>query len=1375
MNNTGKTILAIIFAILSERLFSNPTGGNCVGGEVVIGPSHDHMIIQQITDKAIIDWNGPFHIAPNQTFEIQQPTDNAFILNRVTHESPAIIEGNLKANGNVILIHPSNNIEFTSTSRVDVGGLIATTANIDNDNFLRGKLEFHQTPGRYTSVVNKGHIKIKDSGIAALVAPAVENSESGIITAKHGKIVLGSGTDFVIDVLDFHGDGLIQFAIPQNAMQQRAKNVQGEELKDAVKNSGQLIADAGIVVLKTSDAKQVVENLINMDGIIRADSAVSREGKIILMGGKEGNVKVSGTLTAKGVNLGTVGGKIKILGENIHVMKNPNSSHLPSIDTGGVLGGGEILIGGDMQGKNPAIRNAKNTTIDAGTHIFANAFTKGKGGKIIAFAENYLDCLGTLHAKGGPLGGDGGLVELSGLRGFKLYDQNTMCEVNASAIPGLGKPGSLLIDPDFNVTIANSNTNTTQSGVNPRTWTPNASPAEVAADQVEIALNNGTSVIVVTENAGGTEAGNITLARTIVKTGANDSSLTFIAGGSIFADTLIETTGNLLNITFQSIGPLSITANMITGGGTFSAQSLGFTQQAGSTISTGTGSMTVNALGGAVNFGAGVTSTNNLTISNASTVNLGSLTATGTLAINNSIGNVTGAVTQTGGTTFNVAALTINTGNSVTLANANTITGAVTITNASSNTVQINNTRALTLNASTLSGNLIASSNGAISQAGALSVAGSSTFSSNNNAVTLTNSANNFVGPVAFTNTGTTQLTNATALSLGASTISGNLIAISSGAISQTGAISVTGTSSFLPGANAITLTNSGNNFTGAATFINSGSNDISVSGTLLTIASSTAGGNLSLSASTGMRLVGATTLTAQNMTFSGLLDGGFDLTLNAATTGNITINNNIGSQARLGAFSVPSVRNFTNNATLNATTFSSIATLAPNLTNLGPSTLNTTGNASIIADAVVGNVAIGGTLTLGVNSGVLTGSVGTLPILFVSGREPTTAGAITFNGNDLFSAPAATTAATADTALAAAQAILPSVFTSATSGSVTDSSQMRTGSQTTSGGEANGGGKVTRKDEKEEKEGEKSKEKSTEESESKSKSESKEAKEESKSESKKESEKASTEKSKTEAKETEKEAKVTEELAAQKTTSAETPATTQTTEAQTQTQPATAAPTATTESATQPAPAATTTPAPQTTESKQTTPVPPVENTANTPQPIIQEGFMPRNIEGMENLEGQLQSINPTRTNMEGKENIEISSPETKPFVGNRVEGVERSPSNQTPLSNEEINSYISTNEKLQKGVKETPQIKPEESVGIDQRLNSSEMPKTRDVEGFERLGNFEALPEKSNAIESESIHPRGRGMDMETGSRKGPLTPAESEPIDNAIIKGY
>ena len=54
----------------------------------------------------------------------------------------------------------------------------------------------------------EGEIRVADNGFAFLVAPGVKNE--GLLVAQLGKVVMGSGNKLT---LDFHGDGLVTYAI----------------------------------------------------------------------------------------------------------------------------------------------------------------------------------------------------------------------------------------------------------------------------------------------------------------------------------------------------------------------------------------------------------------------------------------------------------------------------------------------------------------------------------------------------------------------------------------------------------------------------------------------------------------------------------------------------------------------------------------------------------------------------------------------------------------------------------------------------------------------------------------------------------------------------------------------------------------------------------------------------------------------------------------------------------------------------------------------------------------------------------------------------------------------------------------------------------
>ncbi len=92
----------------------------------------------------------------------------------------------LTANGRVWIINP-NGVMFGAGATVNVAGLIATTADIGDQDFLAGNYAFGiASSNPNASVINAGKIRRKKAGAVVLAAPHVANE--GIIEAK-----LGSG------------------------------------------------------------------------------------------------------------------------------------------------------------------------------------------------------------------------------------------------------------------------------------------------------------------------------------------------------------------------------------------------------------------------------------------------------------------------------------------------------------------------------------------------------------------------------------------------------------------------------------------------------------------------------------------------------------------------------------------------------------------------------------------------------------------------------------------------------------------------------------------------------------------------------------------------------------------------------------------------------------------------------------------------------------------------------------------------------------------------------------------------------------------------------------------------------------------------------
>jgi hypothetical protein len=230
----------------------------------------------------------------------------------VVGEDPSAILGRLTANGQVFLVNP-NGIYFGKDSQIDVAGLVASTHNIRNDDFLAGHYNFN-IPGKPgASVINEGAIRIADTGIAAFVAPSVENR--GVIVAKLGKVVLAAANGFT---LDFTGDHLINFLVGDEVAK-TAFDIDGKQLTSFVENAGRIEAQGGYVLLTAKAAEKAIHSVINQSGTIEATTVGTHKGEIILQAGK-GSLSVSGTLDASAPNGGD-GGSIETSGG--HVIIDP--------------------------------------------------------------------------------------------------------------------------------------------------------------------------------------------------------------------------------------------------------------------------------------------------------------------------------------------------------------------------------------------------------------------------------------------------------------------------------------------------------------------------------------------------------------------------------------------------------------------------------------------------------------------------------------------------------------------------------------------------------------------------------------------------------------------------------------------------------------------------------------------------------------------------------------------------------------------------------------------------------------------------------------------------------------------------------------------
>jgi filamentous hemagglutinin family protein len=274
------------------------------------------------TPNAIINWAN-FSINTNETVRFMQQSAASAVLNRVTGRDPSSILGALQSNGKVFLINP-NGIMFGAGSRIDVNGLVASTLNMTDADFLNGRLRFNADRAVPGDVKNVGEIKTPAGGFVYLLAPNVENS--GIITTPSGKVVLAAGNSVELVDPDTPDVRVLVSAKSQDVTVASNGNI------FSVLNSGKVSANAAV---QDASGKIYFKSAGNIQ--TATTSVVEAKGDSAANGGRiqafaDGTGAYAGSFDASGKN----GGFIETSGHTLDI--NNISISAQALDPHGLPG-----------------------------------------------------------------------------------------------------------------------------------------------------------------------------------------------------------------------------------------------------------------------------------------------------------------------------------------------------------------------------------------------------------------------------------------------------------------------------------------------------------------------------------------------------------------------------------------------------------------------------------------------------------------------------------------------------------------------------------------------------------------------------------------------------------------------------------------------------------------------------------------------------------------------------------------------------------------------------------------------------------------------------------------------------------------------------
>ncbi|MBF2066600.1 MAG: filamentous hemagglutinin N-terminal domain-containing protein, partial [Calothrix sp. C42_A2020_038] len=563
------------------------------------------------------------------------------ILGRVVGGDASYINGLIQVSSgasNLYLMNPAG-IVFGQNASLNVPAAFnATTANgigfgnnlwfnaVGNNNYtqLNGNpSSFAFTSNQLGSIVNAGNLAVNEGQSLTLLGGTVVNT--GKISAPGGNITIT--------------------AVP------------GEKLVRVSSEGSLLSLDLPVetkTAVNTPNTPLSLPQLLTGGDAIGATGMTVENGAVMLTSSGTSIPAEQGTNIVSG-QVSAPAGKINILGEKVGLIA-------ANINASGSNGGGTVLVGGDYQGKG-TVPNAKDTVVSSDTVINADAVNNGNGGKVIVWADNNTKFAGSITARGGANGGNGGLVETSGKKTLDV----TGGKVNASAVNG--QAGTWLLDPT-DIDIVNGGTGN------------NISPATI-----ENTLDGGTNVEIQTASGSG-GFGDIYLKDSINQTGGGNASLT-LTGRMFFqpngATINMNSTGGLnfnlnqvnpetnpntssINNAINAIGNVAGSRIINLGAGTYEGGTVNVNKNvtingvgAGSTVLSGNNANQV------FNVASGVTATlQNLTITKGQSTSSSGINNSGNLTVGNSAitGNYTlgygGAINNNSNATFTLLNSTVS-------------------------------------------------------------------------------------------------------------------------------------------------------------------------------------------------------------------------------------------------------------------------------------------------------------------------------------------------------------------------------------------------------------------------------------------------------------------------------------------------------------------------------------------------------------------------------------------------------------------------------------------------------------------------------------------------------------------------------------------
>lgn len=346
------------FGAASSLGFVTPGSGTATATAV-----GSKLTVNQTSNDVTLNWQS-FNISADGTVRFVQPSATSVALNQINDANPSQIFGALNANGRVFLIN-QNGIVFGGGAQVNVGGLVASTLNINAAAVTGGliapgslgKPAFQAFPAGAsgTVTVNPGAtLQTADGGEILIFAPQITNQ--GTISTPGGQTMLAAGnTIYLATQSDASLRGLLvevggTGGTVTNGTSANSTAATPEQLV------GQILAADGNVTIAALAVNQL--------GRISATTSINENGSIRLQAGDQGSITQSGSAGVSGsLNAGS-GGRLTLGPQSVTEVTLDSADPSTTVDAVPQLASDIRMSGDNIQMLNGSIARATGGTIE---------------------------------------------------------------------------------------------------------------------------------------------------------------------------------------------------------------------------------------------------------------------------------------------------------------------------------------------------------------------------------------------------------------------------------------------------------------------------------------------------------------------------------------------------------------------------------------------------------------------------------------------------------------------------------------------------------------------------------------------------------------------------------------------------------------------------------------------------------------------------------------------------------------------------------------------------------------------------------------------------------------------------------------------------